>query len=224
MASKNLSIPPLNKPVSFPREFLTWDPEFMMDISCAFFLCACRGFKNARRLAAARAMCPFKMLVLCYTLKIIDICRQQYSEELFRHASGIPQSLSYCIFTLASRACFSVSWPLLLRSISITFFNMVTSGGEKRPKQFHCIHPHWVSLHRRILPQIFLFPLWACRFPSTSFWICSWACLWFILQVPFLYNGNCAKRHLLTDLTVTVVALSHSVVCMLLVPQMIEAG
>lgn len=166
MASKNLSIPPLNKPVSFPREFLTWDPEFMMDISCAFFLCACRGFKNARRLAAARAMCPFKMLVLCYTLKIIDICRQQYSEELFRHASGIPQSLSYCIFTLASRACFSVSWPLLLRSISITFFNMVTSGGGETAQA--------VSLHSSPL-SVFTqtHPASDISFPTLS------------LQVPF---------------------------------------
>lgn len=229
--SEFLSISPLNKLLFFSRGLLTWDPEFMMGISCAFHFCACRGFKDAHSLAAALAMCLFKMLVLWYTLNIVKmvyICRQQYFEELFRHASGIPQSLSFWIFTLASRTCFSVSWPLLLLSISITFFNMVTSrGGKKKkkwPKQFHSTHPHWVSLHGCILPQVFLFPLLASWFPSTSLLVCPWTCLWFIVQVPFVCDGNCTEHHLLADLTVIVVALSHAVTCMLLVPQMTRAG
>lgn len=63
-----------------------------------------------------------------------DVCRKQYSEEVFRHVAGITQSLSYWIFTWASRTFSSLSWPLLLCSISVAFLNIVTSKERKKKK------------------------------------------------------------------------------------------
>lgn len=49
VVSEILSISPENKPGFFPRDFLTWDPDFMMGVSFAFLFCACRSSKDAHR-------------------------------------------------------------------------------------------------------------------------------------------------------------------------------
>lgn len=44
-----------------------------------------------------------------------------------------------------------------------------------------------------------------------------------ILEVSFLCDGSCSEHRLLADLTVTVVSLPDSVMCIVLVPHMTRA-
>lgn len=70
VSSEVLSICLLKKHVFFPGNLLTWDPEFMIGISCTFHFCACKSFNNVNRWAAAHAVCP---CVLWHTLSIVKM-------------------------------------------------------------------------------------------------------------------------------------------------------
>lgn len=93
VASEISSISPLNKPGFFPRDFLTWDPDFMMGTSFDFVFCACRGSKNAHRFAASEAIYLPKKLVFWYTLNMNEMYA---GNNILRKFSDILQgSLSF---------------------------------------------------------------------------------------------------------------------------------
>lgn len=73
VVSEILNLSPLYKPGFFPRDFLTWDPDFMTGISFTFVFCAWRGSEDAHRFAAAEAIDLFKKLVFWYTLNMNEI-------------------------------------------------------------------------------------------------------------------------------------------------------
>lgn len=88
VVSEILHFSPLNEPGFFPRDFLTWDPDFLTGISFAFLLCACRGSKGAHRSAAAEAIYLFKKLLFWYTLNMNEIYA---GNNILRRFSGMLQ-------------------------------------------------------------------------------------------------------------------------------------
>lgn len=124
VASEILSISPLNKPGFFPRDFLTWDPDFMMGTSFDFLFCASRGSRKAHRFAASEAIYLFKKLVFWYTLNM----NEMYADNniLRRFSDMFQGSLSlYPTKFLLGLLESSLSWTLLLLNNSVAFLNIV---------------------------------------------------------------------------------------------------
>lgn len=167
VVSEILSISPLNKTGFFPRDFLTWDPDFMMGTSFAFLFCACRGSESAHRFAAAEANYLFKKLLFWYTLNMNEMYT---GNNILRRFSDMLQgSLSlYLTEFLLGLLEPSLSWPLLLLSISVAFLNIVTSKQRKKyPKSSHCTHlPE--CLYTGASCFRYFFPHSACKFSSIS--------------------------------------------------------